>query len=99
MARTFEPFLMPSSLSESSVMTEVMVDSAGTRTVTWHMSVPFLISTTSPANWLRAPYFTGVSLDSLQFGDRPLIAHVAGVERGLGLDHHQVHFVLRDRQV
>ncbi|MGB2986853.1 MAG: hypothetical protein WBE26_13355 [Phycisphaerae bacterium] len=37
------------------VVTETMLDSAGTFSVTWHMSWPFLISTISPTNSFRAP--------------------------------------------
>lgn len=54
---TDEPFFSPSSLTESSVITELTRFFPPMSTSTWHMSEPFLMPTTLPEMTLRAPYF------------------------------------------
>src|SRR5262249_40316966 len=60
--RTLSPFLIPSSSSESSVMTDSIMAPPATFTLTWHMTVPRLTSVTSPSRRLRAPIFMALSL-------------------------------------
>src|SRR5262249_16833984 len=68
--RTLSPFLMPSSSSESSVMTDSIMAPPAIFTLTWHMTVPRLTSVTSPSRRLRAPIFMALSLDKRRLGGR-----------------------------
>jgi hypothetical protein len=54
---TLSPFLSRSSFRESSVITELIAEPAGTSSVTWHIKEPFLMAVIFPISWLRAPYF------------------------------------------
>src|SRR5262249_14497837 len=59
--RTVSPTRMPSSSSESLVMTDSTWAPPAISTLTWHMTVPRLISTTLPSRRLRAPIFMAAS--------------------------------------
>src|SRR5262245_24060418 len=65
--RTLSPTLSLSSSSESSVMTDSIVAPPAMRTLTWHMTVPRLISVTSPSRRFRAP----ISMSSLRNEELP----------------------------
>jgi hypothetical protein len=53
--RTLSPTLMPNSSRESSVITDSMIAPPEIFTLTWHITVPRLISVTSPSSRFRAP--------------------------------------------
>jgi len=62
------------------VITEHMVESAGILTLTWHMTVPFLTSTTCPCNWFRAPYFIMDLLTDDRFASRKSVVFDTGAQ-------------------